>query len=121
MIKSPRSGAVARNFAERPQPSPEAKKAGWAKRKKLWYWIEKYQRLSYKKFQLLQADLKNNPHKYNMYQFSAIQYVIKLGNGFDRFLFDNLDRTEGKATQVIKNEGVLEIKITKKIVDSDGG
>lgn len=96
---SPLTGAKTANFSTRKQPSPEAKRAGWAKKKKLWYWIEKYQRLSLEKFNILQGDILKYPKKYNMYQLQAVAYIKKLIKGDTRVMFDNLDRSEGKAIQ----------------------
>ncbi len=81
------------------QPTPEQKKAGWAKRQKLWYWIERYQKLSYYEFSSLEKQIRKNPKDFNMFQFAAIRYVLKMSNGDNKILFDNLDRAEGKAMQ----------------------
>lgn len=102
---------------ELPQPTPEQKKAGWKKKRKLWYWIEKYSQLSLRKFENIKQEIKTHPENYDMYQFQAIQYITKGGNGDPRFLFDSLDRTEGKARQSLEMSGKDGGDITIKIKD----
>lgn len=94
-------GITGKGFDVSGQPTPEAKREGWRKRQMLFYWIRRYSRMSVEDFDKLQRDIQRNKANYSMFQYQAIQYVIKSGNGDHRFLFDWLDRTHGK---VLKNK-----------------
>jgi hypothetical protein len=109
-----KGGITGKGFDVSGQPSPEAKSEGWARRRNLAYWINVYFRMPYSEFVRLRADLEKNPGNYNMYQVTAMAYVQKAVKN-ERVMFDNLDRTEGKAVQKVQNEGGLELRIIKEV------
>lgn len=100
------------------QPSPEQKKAGWIRRQNQAYWIAVYFRMSYADFIKIRKDLEMNPDNYNMSQVTAMAYVQKAVKN-ERVMFDNLDRTEGKAIQKIQNEGGLTLKIIRDSIEGE--
>jgi LysM repeat protein len=116
--KKLKGGVTGKGFDVRGQPSSEAKKKGWEKRKNLWYWIETFSFYTIKKLMQVQEDIEANPHKYTVYQGQALQYVSQSYGGEMSIIFDHLDRTEGRATQKIENSGELNININKKIVET---
>jgi hypothetical protein len=96
-------------------PTPEQKRAGWEKKRNLWYWINFYQKLSFNKFKETAQDLAQNGNNYNLYQVQAMRYIEKSMRADPRFMMDFLDRTEGKAVQKIENSGEQKLIIEKVI------
>lgn len=118
-----RGGVTGKGFDVNGQPSPEQKKAGWEKKKGLKYWIEYYTRLPFEQFSKIIQEFEKNPSKSKLIanQVIALNYVKKSMEADPKFVLDRLDRKYGKPTQTVKNEGGLEIKITKEVVNPNSG
>lgn len=116
-VRPPKAGRLATES----QPSPEAKRAGWEKRKRklrILDTLTKYMAMSRKEFFELIENIKKSPESYSMGESILAQYVTKANNK-DRFVIDWLDRNLGKASQSVELTGKegnnIEINITRKI------
>jgi len=100
------------------QPSSEAKKAGWERRRvkqEIMDMITKLRNLSVKDFEDLEKDVKENPDRHTILEKKMIQYIKR-----EKFTIDFLDRNVGKPSQDIdittKGEGIT--KYTFEIVNA---
>jgi hypothetical protein len=99
--KNTRHNFGTNGFDKRGQPSPQAKKRGWERRRQAQQLMDrvlKYQKMKLKKFMEILDDIKVHPEKYTMGDVLAIQYVAKSYNK-DKFLLDFFDRHVSKAPQ----------------------
>lgn len=99
-------------FSKDKQPSDEARKKGWEKRKlktRLKGPIAKYLNMSIGEFNQIQKDALANPEKYLMLDAAAINYVAKMTKDY-KYIFDHIDRVSGKA--IMKQEIVADIDTT---------
>jgi hypothetical protein len=88
------------------QPSPEAKKAGWERRRQAQAMMDKikeYMSLSQEKFDNLLNDIKRNPQKYTVQDVMMYKYAMKAYNG-EKFLLDWMDRNISKAPVINENK-----------------
>jgi len=111
-------------FKTAPQPSPELKKEGWARRKEaqlIMDTIKKYSSLSFKELSELLDDVKAHPEKYTVNEIRLMNYVAKTTRS-DKFLLDWIDRNVSKAPQDldIKSGGEKITSATIKIVTANG-
>lgn len=86
-------------FSSTNQPTPEAKSAGWQRKKKaqeLMDKIKSYSEMKYKDFSDMLNNIKNNPDKYSVEEVFIANYVAKITKN-DKFLLDYLDRNISKA------------------------
>lgn len=86
-------------FTSEYQPTPEAKKKGWEKRRakqEVMDLMDKLKDISMKDLEDLRKDIKDNPDKHTVLEARMIQYTSK-----EKFLTDFLDRYLGKAPQNI--------------------
>lgn len=100
-----KGGASGNGFDVRGQPSPEAKSAGWKKKRDIQSWIDTYERLSIKKFKELGKELRGRKtaNRYEMAQLIAYKYVARCYEDV-KVTFDRLDRTRGKAIQKVEKD-----------------
>ncbi len=87
-------------FSKDKQPSDEARKKGWEKRKlrvRLKGPIAKYLNMDVEEFKGIQADIKQNPKNYTMLDVMAINAVAKMMKEF-KYYQDQRDRVEGRST-----------------------
>lgn len=91
---------------EQPQPSPEAKKAGWERRRQAQEMMNKvreYMKMPQSEFMALLQDIKNNPDKYTVEDAMLYKYATKAFNG-EKFMLDWFDRNISKAPSEIKQD-----------------
>jgi len=92
-------GASGKGFDVLGQPSPEAKKAGWDRRKtkqEIMDKITEIRNMSMGELEKLKDDIKNNPDNHTVLEAKLVQYLSK-----EKFTTDFLDRNIGKAPQDI--------------------
>jgi hypothetical protein len=81
------------------QPSPEAKKKGWERRREAQKILDEVKRLgdmSYKDIKDLLEDVKRNPENHTLKEVKIAQYLMK-----EKFTVDWLDRHVSKAPQEV--------------------
>jgi hypothetical protein len=94
--------APGKQFTSEYQPSPEAKKKGWERRRvkqEIMDLITELRNLSMKELLDLIEDIKNNPDRHTVLEAKMVQYLKE-----DKFTVDFLDRNVGKAPTEIKGE-----------------
>jgi hypothetical protein len=114
-VKPPKAGRLATEV----QPSPEAKKAGWERRRQresIMNTLTQYMSMNRKEFFDLMEDIKKNPANYTMQESILAQYVTKTNNK-DNFLMDWIDRNVEKAptkTEITGEDGTQFQIVIKK-------
>ena len=98
-------------FSKDNQPSPEAKKRGWERRRmaqEMMDLYEKYMHMNYEEFLAIKNDVKENPSKYTVIEVDMFKYAKS-----PKFIIDRIDRHISKAPQDVKvdHEGEISIKI----------
>ena len=96
-------------FTSDTQPSPEAKSAGWQRRREAQKILDEFMRMgdmTYEELQELLSDVKKNPGSHTVREVKLAQYMAK-----DKFLTDWLDRHISKAP--------TDLNITANITPSD--
>ena len=86
-------------FTPSTQPSPEAKKAGWERKRqaqKMMDKISEYMEMTQKDFMELLNDIKNNPDKHTVGDVMIYKYASRAFAG-DNFMIDWFDRNISKA------------------------
>lgn len=94
-------------FEERPQPSPEAKKAGWQRKRIAQEFMDKitlYQNMTIDELNKLSRDMKDNPVNYTVRDLMAFRYASKAANT-DKFLVDFMNRHVPAAPQSVELSG----------------
>jgi hypothetical protein len=96
------------------QPSPEAKKKGWERRREAQKILDEVKRLgdmSYKDIKDLLEDVKRNPENHTLKEVKIAQYLMK-----EKFTVDWLDRHVSKAPQEVdvtsQGEKITGIEVT---------
>jgi len=111
-------------FTPSTQPSPEAKKAGWERKRqaqKMMDKISEYMEMTQKDFMELLNDIKNNPDKHTVGDILLYKYATKAFNG-EKFMLDWFDRNISKApSQLEGSDGEpIRLVIERKISDMTG-
>ena len=86
-------------FTPSTQPSPEAKRAGWKRKRQSQKMMDKvleYMDMTQKDFMELLNDIKNNPDKHTVGDILLYKYATKAFNG-EKFMLDWFDRNISKA------------------------
>lgn len=102
-------------FGVQPQPSPEAKKKGWERRRmaqEMMNLYDKYMHMTYSDFLAIKESIKNNPEKYTVIEVDMFKYAKN-----PKFIMDRLDRHISKAPQEVIMGGDMELKITREVID----
>ena len=113
-VKNGESG----QFRSDNQPSSEAKRAGWARRKQAQEFMDTmmfYQNLTVKELYILEKEAKSKKANITIKELIALTYTSKLLTT-DKFLLDWLDRHIGRASSNLFDEKDGEEKIDKIIV-----
>lgn len=115
---------------EQPQPSPEAKKAGWNRRQQAQEMMDKvreYMKLPYAEFDKLLKDIAQNPDKYSVQDVMLSKYATKAFNG-EKFMLDWFDRNISKAPVEVSGTDGEPIQVAlniftnaRKTVDREAG
>lgn len=96
------------------QPSPEAKKRGWQRRREAQKILDDFMRMGDMTFQELQDlldDVKKHPEKHTVREVKLAQYMTK-----EKFMTDWLDRHISKAPQDLNiNANLTADDIIKKL------
>jgi len=85
---------------EQAQPTPEAKKKGWERRRmaqQMMDLYEKYMNMNYAEFKAIKSDIKKNPEMYTVLEVDMFRYAKN-----PRFIIDRLDRHISKAPQQVE-------------------
>lgn len=106
-------------FTKDNQPSPEAKKKGWERRReaqKIMDEIMKLADMPYSEIKDLLDDIKKNPDKHTLREVKLANYLME-----KRYTVDYLDRHISKAPQQLDVEmgGDISINITEGIAKDD--
>jgi len=87
------------SFTPSTQPSPEAKKAGWERKRQSQKMMDKvleYMDMTQKDFMELLTHIKDNPDKHTVGDILLYKYATKAFNG-EKFMLDWFDRNISKA------------------------
>ncbi len=106
------------------QPSPEAKSAGWQRRRQGQAFMDavmKYQAMTQKQFDKQVEKLKKKNSKATILELMAFKYASKSFNN-DKFLLDWLNRHISLAPTNLEfeNKGEPITKVTVEIIQPDG-
>lgn len=112
-------------FTSKDQPSPEAKKKGWDRRREAQKIMDEIMRLAdmpYSDIKELLADIKANPDKHTLREVKLANYLME-----KKYTIDYLDRHVSKAPQEVdmtskgeRIEGyVVEVIDKREDVDND--
>lgn len=99
-------------FSKENQPSPEAKKKGWERRREAQKIMDEIMKLSdmpYSEIKNLLADIKNNPDKHTLREVKLANYLME-----KKYTIDYLDRHISKAPQDINLDQSGTIKIIRE-------
>jgi hypothetical protein len=102
-------------FTKENQPSPEAKKKGWERRREAQQIADelmKIKDLSYAELEKMKDDVKLHPENYTVMQVKLMQYMSS-----SKLTVDWIDRHMSKAPQEIAMTGDMELKITREILN----
>lgn len=97
--KKKKGGCTGKGFDVLGQPSPEAKKLGWERKREaqeLLDLIKDMGDMSYKEIIEFQEDINRHPEKYTLKQVKIAQYLSD-----KKFMVDYLDRHISKAPQEV--------------------
>lgn len=104
-----KGGVTGKGFDVLGQPSPEAKSAGWDRKRRAREIMElsdKYSKMTYEELKRISIDREQNPSQYTVDEVRMIEYMIKSLKK-DAMLIDFLDRHIGKAPPLIgEGEGI---------------
>jgi hypothetical protein len=96
------------------QPSPEAKKAGWERRRaaqEIMNEMDKIKHMTYAELEKMKEDIKVHPEKYTVQQVKLMQYM-----GSSKFTVDWLDRHISKAPTELTGRDGESLNMTTIIV-----
>jgi tRNA U34 5-carboxymethylaminomethyl modifying enzyme MnmG/GidA len=102
-------------FTKENQPSPEAKRKGWERRREAQQIADelmKIKDLSYAELEKMKDDVKLHPENYTVMQVKLMQYMSS-----SKLTVDWIDRHMSKAPQEIAMTGDMELKITREILN----
>ncbi len=102
-------------FTKDNQPSPEAKKKGWERRREAQKIMDEIMQLAdmpYADIKALLEDIKVHPEKHTLREVKLAQYLMD-----KKYTVDYLDRHISKAPQEIVMGGDMELKITREIIN----
>jgi len=102
-------------FSKDNQPSPEAKKKGWERRREAQKIMDEIMKLSdmpYSEIKDLLSDIKNNPDKHTLREVKLANYLME-----KKYTVDYLDRHISKAPQDINLDQSGTIKIIREYAD----
>lgn len=102
-------------FTKEYQPSPEAKKKGWERRReaqKIMDEIMKLADMPYSEIKALLEDIKLHPESHTLREVKLANYLMDR-----KYTVDYLDRHVSKAPQDVNLGGDLEIKITREVIN----
>ena len=110
-------------FTKDRQPTPQAKKEGWNRRKQAQEMMDKvreYMKMPQSEFEELLNDIKKNPEKYSVQDVLLAKYATKAFNG-DKFMLDWFDRNISKAPQQLvgEDDGAIKLVIERKIIKNE--
>jgi hypothetical protein len=94
--------ASGKQFTSEYQPSPEAKKKGWERRREAQKIMDKIMELadmSYSEIKVLLQDITDNPDKHTLREVKLANYLME-----KKYTIDYLDRHISKAPTEIKGE-----------------
>jgi len=104
-----------KKFDDKYQPSPEAKKKGWERRReaqKIMDEIMKLADMPYSEIKALLEDIKLHPESHTLREVKLANYLMDR-----KYTVDYLDRHVSKAPQDVNLGGDLEIKITREVIN----
>lgn len=116
------TGVRSNGFDKRPQPTPQAKSAGWERRKHAQAMMDKikqYMDMNHSDFLALLKDIQDNPDKHTVQDFLLYKYAEKAFKG-DQFMLDWMDRNISKAPIETKNDTIVNWDLKKILNDIDG-
>jgi len=102
-------------FTAENQPSPEAKKAGWERRREAQKILDEFMskgEMSYKEIVDLLKDTKTHPENHTLREVKIVNYLMSR-----RYTVDWLDRHISKAPTEIKGGVDMNLNITREIID----
>lgn len=102
-------------FTKENQPSPEAKKKGWERRREAQKIMDEIMQLAdmpYADIKALLEDIKVHPESHTLREVKLAQYLMD-----KKYTVDYLDRHVPKAPQDVNLGGDLEIKITREVIN----
>lgn len=86
-------------FTTEYQPSPEAKKKGWERRRmaqEMMDLYDKYMHMNYDEFLRIKEDVRKNPNNYTVLEVDMFKYAKN-----PKFIVDRIDRHISKAPQQV--------------------
>lgn len=106
-----------KQFSSEYQPSPEAKKAGWKRKReaqKILDLMMKLGDMSFREIKELLIDIKKHPEKHTLREVKMAQYMTK-----EKFIIDYLDRHIQKASTKIDLSMVTVDDLLKKLKEEE--